>query len=143
MTSKEKKQILNNFIETENRVKELEQELEKLWSRATSTSPNLDGLPRGSGGVDKIQSAVERIEKLVKLIDDERDELAAVQYRIMSAIRKLPDITERRIIHLKYIGEADSKYHRTMPLWKIANELGYSHDRIRHIHSAAILHLEL
>ncbi len=143
MTVKEKKEVLNNFIKIENRVKELEGELEKLWSRATTSSPNLDGLPRGSGGVDKVQIGVERIEHLVKLIDDERDELAAVQYRIMSAIRKLPDITQRRIIHLKYIGVPEGKYHRTMPLWKIANELGYSHDRIRHIHSAALLHLEL
>lgn len=143
MTAKEKKEVLNNFIKIEKRVKELESELERLWSRATSTTPNLDGLPRGSGGVDKVQIGVERIEHLVKLIDDERDELAAVQYRIMSAIRKLPDITQRRIIHLKYIGVPEVKYHRTMPLWKIANELGYSHDRIRHIHSAALLHLEL
>lgn len=143
MTVKKKKEILNNFIKIENRVKELENELEKLWSHATYTAPNLDGLPRGSSGTDKTQSAVERIENLVKLIDDERDELATVQYRIMCAIRKLPDITERRIIHLKYIGEPDIIYHRTMPLWKIANKLGYSHDRIRHIHSAALLHLEL
>lgn len=143
MTKKEKKEVLDNFIKIEKRVKELEDELERLWSRATSTSPNLDGLPRGSGGVDKVQSGIEKIENLVKLIDDERDELAAVQYRIMSAIHKLPDITERRIIHLKYIGVPEVKYHRTMPLWKIANELGYSHDRIRHIHTDAITHLEL
>ncbi len=143
MTVKEKKEVLNNFIKTEKRVKELEGELERLWSRVTSTTPNLNGLPLGSGGVDKVQSGVERIERLVKLIDDERDELASVQYRIMSAIRKLPDITERRIIHLKYIGVPEIKYHRTMPLWKIANELGYSHDRIRHLHSIAIAHLEL
>lgn len=143
MTIKEKKEILNNFIKTENRVRELENELEMLWSRATSASPNLDGLPRGCSGTDKTQSAVERIEKLVKLIDEERDKLATVQYQIMSAIRKLPDITERRIIHLKYIGEPNDKQHRTMPLWKIANKLDYSHDRIRHIHGIALLHLEL
>ena len=143
MNVKEKKEILNNFLKIESRVRELEEELEKLWSRATSASPNLDGMPRSNNGMSATQNAIERMDKLVKLIDDERDELATVQYRIMTAIRKLPDITERRIIHLKYIGEADSKYHRTMPLWKIANKLGYSHDRIRHIHSAALLHLEL
>lgn len=143
MNVKEKKEILNNFLKIESRVRELEEELEKLWSRATSASPNLDGMPRSNNGVSKTQNAIERIEKLVKLIDEERDELAAVQYRIMTAIRKLPDITERRIIHLKYIGEPNDKYHRTLPLWKIANKLGYSHDRIRHIHSAALLHLEL
>lgn len=143
MTSKEKKEILNSFIEIEERVKELEEELEALWSRATLNGINNDGTPRISGNNKKTQATIEKMENLVKLIDNERDELSLTQHRIMAAIRKLPDITERRIIHLKYIGKPKGIYHKTMPLWMIANKLGYSHDRIRHMHGDALLHLKL
>lgn len=141
MTCKEKKELLNSFLKIEGRIKDLEDELEALWSNATSSPINTSGMPKGGVGVNKIENAIERMERLVNLIDRERDELEAVKFRIMAAVRELPDITERRIIHLKYIGKADGKFHRSLPLWKIANELGYSLDRIKHIHSNAILHL--
>ena len=55
MTSKEKKEILNSFIEIEERIKELEEELEALWSRATLNGINNDGTPRISGNNKKTQ----------------------------------------------------------------------------------------
>lgn len=143
MTSKEKKNVLKSFSEIEGRVKELESELEMLWSRTTSTTHSFSIVPSGGDGVNKIENAIEKMEKIVNLIDEERDNLVAVQQRIMSAIRKLPDITERRIIHLKYIGKPQGLYHRTLPLWKIANELGYSTDRINHLHGDALRNLEI
>ena len=143
MGTKEKKELLASFNKIEGRVKELESELEVLWSIATNISPNISGMPRASGGFDKMVRSIEKMEELVKLIDTERDELELTKLKIMTAIKELPDITERRIIHLKYIGEADGQYHEAMPLWKIANRLGYSIDRIKHKHSDAIAHLRL
>lgn len=143
MTCREKKELLNSFLKIEGRIKDLEDELEVLWSNATSAPPDTSGMPKGSGGVNKIENAIERMEKLVNLIDSERDELESVKYRIMAAVRELNDITERRIIHLKYIGKPEGNYHRAMPLWKIANELGYSVDRINHLHIDALKKLKL
>lgn len=142
MTYKEKKELLNSFSGIESEIKELEGELEIIWSNATSSPVNTSGMPRGSGGVNKIENSVERIEKLVNLIERERDELESVKFKIMAAVRELPDITERRIIHLKYIGKVDGNYHRSLPLWKIANELGYSLDWVKRLHNRAINHLK-
>lgn len=143
MGTKEKKELLTSFNKIEGRVKELEAELEVLWSIATNISPNISGMPGASGGFDKMVRSIEKMEELVKLIDAERDELEVVKLKIMTAIKGLDDITERRILHLKYIGQADGQYHDTMPLWKIANRLGYSLDRVKHKHSDAIAHLKL
>lgn len=143
MTCKEKKELLNSFLKIEGRIKDLEDELEVLWSNATSAPPDTSGMPKGSGGVNKIENAIERMEKLVNLIDSERDELESVKYRIMAAVRELNDITERRIIHLKYIGKNDGKYHRPVCLWEIANELNYSLDWVKHLHNRALKHLKL
>ena len=143
MTSKEKKKVLESFSEIERRIKELENELEVLWSRTTYTAQNFGSILQSGNGVSKVENAIEKIETIEKLIDEERASLATIQQRIMSAVRNLPNITERRIIHLKYIGKPYGSYHRTLPLWKIANELGYSIDRINHLHGDALRNLEI
>lgn len=120
MNSKQKKQILENFSQIEGRIKELEQE---------QKNSNFD--------------TIEEAKKIVDLINGEKKELLETQSQIMLAIRKLSNITERRIIHLKYIGKKDGLYHKTLPLWKIANELGYSPDYINHLHGDALQHLDL
>lgn len=143
MTAKEKKKILESFSKIEIRVKELEKEREALWSRAISISPNFNGMPKGNSKANKIENTVEQMEKLVKLIDNELKELENIKYRIMTSIKELPNITERQILHLKYIGRAQGNYHKRLPLWKIANELGYSVDRVNHIHGDALRHLNI
>lgn len=128
MNSKQKKELLNNFSCIEYRVKELEEELNFIKA-------NIDN--------GTYLKNIEEIERVANLIEEEKIELNQTQFRIMFAIKNLPDITERRVIHLKYIGKKEGPYHKTMPLWKIANELGYSPDRINHIHGDALRHLKL
>ncbi len=143
MTNKDKKNILEKFSKIEYRVKELEKEREVLWSRATSANLNYNGMPKGNSKTNKIENTVEQMEKLIKLIDDELNELNNIKYRIMMAIKELPNITERQILHLKYIGKTYGNYHKRMSLLEIANELGYSVDRINHIHGDALRNLNI
>ena len=143
MTNKEKKVILNSFLKIEMRLRTLEWEYEELRSKAVSASPSFNGMPKSKAEKSRIEAAVERLEKQKQLIEAERDELAAVQYRITAAIKALHDITERQIIQLKYIGKPSGKFHRAVPLWKIANKLGYSIDYINHKHIEALRHLKL
>ena len=128
MNSKQKKKTLNSFSEIECRVKELEDEL-------NSKKANIEN--------DINLETVKEMQRVVDLIEQEKLELNQIQFRIMLAIKNLSNITERRIIHLKYIGKNEGLYHKTMPLWKIANELGYSPDRINHMHGDALRHLKL
>ncbi|MBR2040098.1 MAG: DUF1492 domain-containing protein [Clostridia bacterium] len=112
MNSKQKKQILEKYLKINGRIKELEQEREILVANTTEES-----------------------KKTVDLIDKEKKELLNTQSQIMIAISKLSNITERRLIYLKYI--------KALPHWKIANELGYSYDYINHLHLVALQHIEL
>ena len=128
MNIKQKKKLLNSFSKIEYRVKELENELNGIKG-------NIDN--------DKNLKITEKLERMAHLIEKEKTELIQIQFRIMEAIENLSDITERTIIHLKYIGKKEGLYHKTLPLWKIANELGYSLDRINHMHGDALRHLEL
>jgi hypothetical protein len=128
MDSKQKKELLNSFSAIEYRIKELAEELESIEANINN------------GANSKTMKEMKRI---ANLIDEEKFELKQMQLRVMLATKNLSDITERRIIHLKYIGKKEGLYHKTLPLWKIANELGYSLDRINHIHGDALRHLEL
>lgn len=144
MTSKEKKQILQRYGQIDDHINELQAEVDMWWSRATATSPVLSDMPKG-GSADgtKIERAIERIAKIEADIDDEIDELLILKHRIMTAIKELTDLNERRVIYLAYIGKVEYGKYRQLNLWQIAREMNYSYDRIRHIHGAALLHIKL
>lgn len=144
MTSSEKKKELLKVSQINKRVEELNAEIEMLWSQAVAMSPNTSGMPSGgtSDGT-KIERVVERLEKAQSQLTAEVKALHEVKYKIISAIQGLSDIRERRVLHLAYIGKVEGTKQRPLSLWKVANEMGYSYDRIRHIHGEALLHLEL
>lgn len=144
VTSKEKKQILQQYGEIDTHIKELQEELRAWRARATAVSPVLSDLPRG-GSPDgtKTERAVEHLAKIERQIDVETDELCRLRYKIVSAIKALPDLRERRVLYLAYIGKSGENGVRRLKLWQIADEMGYSFDRIKHIHGNALLHIRL
>ena len=144
MTSREKKQILQQFGEIDNYINDLQEELNSWWVRATAVSPVISDLPKG-GNSDgtKIERAVERLVKIEQQINEETDELYKLRYRIISAIKALPDLRERRVLYLAYIGKTDGKGYKRLKLWQIANEMGYSIDHINRLHGLGLKHINL
>lgn len=149
-TSQEKKSILKSYGEIEGRVSELRDELEMLWDANALASPTSNEPVRG-GGEDgnKTERTYELIEKLSELLESEIDELLLLEYRITQAIQQVPNIVERRVLTLAYIGKpATAKNgraltHKRLSLFNIARELSYSYDRVKHIHGAALFHIKL
>lgn len=144
MTSREKKQILQQFGEIDNYINDLQEELNSWWVRATAVSPVISDLPKG-GNSDgtKTERAVEHLVKIEQQINEETDELYKLRYKIVSAIKELPDLRERRVLYLAYIGKMDEKGYKRLKLWQIADEMGYSFDRIKQLHGTALLHIEI
>ncbi len=138
-----KKELLNSFSEIESRICELENELKSIWNSAINTTQDINGMPKSTNTSNKIVNSIERMEATEVLIKEELNKLKSVNLKIRAAIAELPNITERRIIYLKYIGNVEGKYHRTVPLWKIANKLGYSYDWIKYLHRDAIERLKI
>ena len=144
MTSREKKQILQQFGEIDNYINDLQEELNSWWVRATAVSPVISDLPKG-GNSDgtKTERAVERLVKIEQQINAEIDELYKLRYKIISAIKALPDLRERRVLYLAYIGKTDGKEYKPLKLWQIANEMGYSIDHINRLHGLGLKHINL
>ena len=141
MTEKQKKSILNSFSKIEGRIQELDEEIKCLLSSSTNSSNS--GMPMGGRSGSKTETIVEMLENSRCRLEREKIQLEIARNRIITAISNLPNITERRILHLKYIGKPDGKYHRTIPLWEIANILGYSVDRVNHLHGQALKEIKL
>ena len=81
---------------------------------------------------------------LRKEFEGEKQKLERTILRIQKVIEKLPDITQRTILTLKYIGESrNGKRVRLKHLWQIANKIGYSEETIKKMHSKAIKNLEI
>ena len=144
MTSREKKQILQQFGEIDNYINDLQEELNSWWVRATAVSPVISDLPKG-GNSDgtKTERAVERLVKIEQQINEETDELYKLRYKIISAIKALPDLRERRVLYLAYIGKSENNRYKRLALWEIADEMGYSLIRIKQLHGTALLHIKL
>lgn len=144
MTSREKKQILQQFGEIDDYINDLLEELNLWWVRATAVSPVISDLPKG-GNSDgtKTERAVERLVKIEQQINEETDELYKLRYKIISAIKALPDLRERRVLYLAYIGKTDGKGYKCLKLWQIANEMGYSIDHINRLHGLGLKHINL
>ena len=144
MTSREKKQILQQFGEIDNYINDLQKELNSWWVRATAVSPVISDLPKG-GNSDgtKTERAVEHLVKIEQQINEETDELYKLRYKIISAIKALPDLRERRVLYLAYIGKSENNRYKRLALWQIADEMGYSLIRIKQLHGTAFLHIKI
>ena len=141
MTNAEKREILNSFLKIEGRIQDLEEELNNLLTISTNVSS--DGMPKNGGAHSKIEIIVEVMETTMQTLNNEKLRLEIIRCQIITAIDSLTNLTERRIMHLKYIGKPNGKYHRSVPLWEIANILGYSVDRVNHLHGEALNKIKL
>ena len=140
MTNSEKKKILNSFLKIEGRIQDLEEELNSLLTASTNSSS--DGMPKNGGAHSKTEAIVEAMETTRGILTREKLQLEISRCKILSAVDSLTNLTERRIMHLKYIGRPSGKYHQSVPLWEIANLLGYSVDRVNHLHGEALKKIE-
>lgn len=149
MTSQEKKKILKSYAQIEKRINELRDEVDMLWELPTSVTSATGGTAcGGDNDGNKIERAYEHIEKVTNDLEREIDALLLLEHRIVGAIQILPDITERRVLTLAYIGKAvpsrsgKTIEHKRLSLFNIARELSYSHDWIKHVHGNALLHID-
>lgn len=142
MTNREKKQILLQFGEIDRHIKELQNE-SSLWrSRAENASATLSGEPKGAGTAGgRLERSVERIIEIEKQIESETDELFKIRRKIITAVKALPDMRERRIVYLCYIGKICAGGYKRLKLVQIAEEMNYSEKHIRRLHSAALFHI--
>ncbi len=125
MNYKEKKEILLMFGSIDEHINCLLEELER-WHRIT------DG------------EHVKKLKQLEGEINSEIDALITLRKTIEIAVMKLPDIRQRKILNLCYIGRLNTNgNYKRLKLWQIAKEMNYSVDTVSNLHREAIRNLKL
>ena len=134
MTIQEKKTFLNQYHHLDCYINELIAERDRWFSIATSAPGRLSLVPF-NGSKDRLQTAVDRIVEIERLLDKEIDRLCDLRKIILEGIAALTDYRFRRIITLKYI---DGK-----TIEEMADEMAYSSKQVGRLHEQALERMSL
>lgn len=105
-------------------------EREQLMALATRVTPNMDGMPHGSGGVqDRMGLIVAKLADLAKETDDLVDQYVDYKDKVVKALEQLPE-REYAVLHRRYI--------RYWSWGRIADDLHYSKMQIQRIEQSAL-----
>lgn len=144
MTIKEKKRILKQYGELDERIEQLRRERERSRLCDTYSSPlGSDESARGGGSGTVVEIAVEKRDvDYDSLITTELEKMYRLRIDIEHAINTLQNNTEQRVLRLYYLGIVDELGCRqVLKISAIAEKMNYSERQIQRIHKAALLHL--
>lgn len=122
------KQTLKQYQSLASEIADLEAERERLKAGVIGAI-KIDGLPHGSGTVDKVGDIAVKLAELKTLIDAKLTQLLTKRTEIEIAIDTLPE-NEQRLMKLRYI--------EGLTWQQIADELHYSRRRVLQIHKRII-----
>lgn len=124
------KEYLSQYGMVERNIRRLEEEKERWRQRALHITPSWSNSPGGGSGKDKIQTAVEKACLIEDKIVAEIDRLVDLREEIEAVIGAVPDPVQRELLERRYI--------QLQSLERIAVEMNYSYERVRHLHGYAL-----
>ena len=96
------KQELNYFVTEYRSIDSIERRIQALRETLERTTTQLNGMPHGSDGADKMASMISDIVDLMQKLDERRIRCAVGMQKVDEAFDRLPD-QQRRVMRLRYI----------------------------------------
>lgn len=103
MTNQEKAAYLNKYRKVVNDIKIASEELQTWREIATRISPQYSGMPHGSDGSDKLQTAVLEIAELSESIEQHIREAKKLRAQVQQVIDGVEDNTLHTLLTYRYI----------------------------------------
>lgn len=103
MTNQEKAAYLNKYRKAVNDIKIASEELQTWREIATRISPQYSGMPHGSDGSDKLQTAVLEIAELSEAIEQHIREAKKLRAQVQQVIDGVEDNTFHTLLTYRYI----------------------------------------
>lgn len=125
-----KKEYLQQYKTLDNYINSQVEELEKWKAIATKITPAYSDMPKGNGGGDKIQTAVERIIEIKDELDRSVDEFVKLKNDIRKKINAVDDIKLRMLLEYRYIDGFTFE--------QIAVSMNYTYRNIIYMHGSAL-----
>ena len=120
----QKIEILDMFIESKRA------ERDSVWREAIGVSSALGGDTHASSGVS---DRVGRFALRLSTLDEEITEMLKDREERINAIKSLEKPIEVKVLYKRYV-----EYTLFTSLQMIADDMGYSHEHIREVHSQAL-----
>lgn len=96
-------QYLKRYTDLNAEINRLQNKADKAFSSAFPKSPQINDMPHGGTGDDKIQSAVEQKIQCDSEINQKIDELTMLRRQILTAIIGLRSHKQRQVLWYRYI----------------------------------------
>lgn len=103
MTDQEKKAWLRRYRIREAEAERLREEIARIRAQAEGVAVQLSGLPRGGGGKDRLQRAVELLDRRCAELAARIEAGQEARRQTEAAIDALPDERQRLLLRLRYI----------------------------------------
>lgn len=133
--NQKKKEYLQQFRHLKIEQQNIEEQLNELRADYMGIkSPSFDAMPK-SGKLHDLSDYMVKYSDLLDHLRRIRADKWFLQTEILDRIEEMTNPVERRVLHLHYL--------QGYSLDRTARELGYSYERIRHIHGDALRHFNL
>ena len=144
MTIEEKKKILKEYGQIDDRIEQLHRDKERSRICDTYQSPEFNEKIKGGkakGSIVEI-TAENRLEDFDTLIKKELESLYDLRIKIEHAIHSLNDATQQKLLRLLYLGEISEYGDRNrFSFSEISQMLNYSERQIYRIYKKALINL--
>ena len=99
----EARNYLESYKQIQTRINVLQAEINRLRTEAESVSINLDGMPKGQGGNDKLSRIVAEMADLESTLMDEMSGLFIRRQRIITQLGMLKSHKHQLLLQKRYI----------------------------------------
>ena len=96
--------LLNSYRRASERIRQAEEELQRIEDNATSTTTKLNGMPRGSGKGDKVGTGGVDAADIRTMIADMKREAEELRIMVFLLIDSVEDATRAEILNRYYLG---------------------------------------
>lgn len=125
-----KKDYLSRYRWGKVRLQEIEQEITQCRLEALPGAITYDAMPHGSGCESDLSDYAAKLDDLIMEFRRQRDETLQSLKEIVEAIEAIEDPRYSILLRYRYI---------QLKSWRfIADTMGYSETRIRHLHGSAL-----
>lgn len=129
------KDFLSRAYLLDVRIKAKEEQLQAAHEMARKATSAMDALRvSGTTSKSKLEDNVVKALSLEEAIEESRSELIETKAEIMETISRVPDVTHRTLLELRYLN--------FMRWDKIEREMNYSHSGIMILHRKSLQEIE-
>ena len=127
----DKREYLGQYRIAEQRLLELNEELERVRAVAEKVTPNLDGMPHGGSGGDRVANGATALVELQRKLEERTAEYLETQRNVCKVVN-LSDFQYRPFLEMRYL--ACMTYEQIRERIPKSGKQGKYYEDVRSIH---------